>query len=298
MKILLVILILIIIYIISTYIMFLLSSRKINIMHKVIDKKIGLELSKYESLIKKGLEWMEQIPKKDIYLKTKDNLKIHAIYVDNPKTDKVLILSHGYRSTAKRDVYPSCYNYYKLGLSLLIIDHRTSNLSEGKYITYGNKETEDLKLWINYIYKKKKTILLGGVSMGATISLLSANNKKIKGVLSDSPYINAYEEVSYVIQRSFHIPKKLVMPMINMYFKLITKTDLKKINVLEILKQSKVPIFFAHGLADQFVPIDNTIRSYDSYQGEKSLLLVENANHGMSYLLEPKKYLKEIKKFI
>ena len=293
-----IIIILIIIYLISTYIMFLLCSRKIEVMHKVIDKKIGFELSKYDSLIQKGLDWMEKTPKKDIYLKTKDNKKIHAIYIDNPKSNAVLILCHGYRSTAKRDVYPSCYNYYKLGLSLLIVDHRTSNLSEGKYITFGNKEAEDLKLWINYIYKKKKNILLGGVSMGATISLLLANNKKVKGIIADSAYQNAYEEVGYVVQRSFYMPKRLVMPMINTYFKIITKTNLKKIDTIEVLKESKVPVFFIHGLDDQFVPVNNSLHNYDSYTGEKKILLVENANHGMGYLVEPEKYIRELKKFI
>ena len=134
--------------------------------------------------------------------------------------------------------------------------------------------------------------------MGATISLLLANNKKVKGIIADSAYQNAYEEVGYVVQRSFYMPKRLVMPMINTYFKIITKTNLKKIDTLEVLKESKVPVFFIHGLDDQFVPVNNSLHNYDSYTGEKKILLVENANHGMGYLVEPEKYIRELKKFI
>lgn len=300
MKIILILLIILIIYLLISYIFFLLTSRKSKKMTKLVDKMMSLELDKYKDLTKKSLEWMDKIPKKDLYIKSKDKLKLHAIYIDNPKSNKVLILIHGYRSTANRDVYPSCYNYYKEKCSLLIIDQRTSNLSEGKYITFGNKEKEDLSLWVDYIYKKtKKTIVLAGISMGATTSILASSiNKKVKALMVDCGYINAYEELGYVIQKYFYISKVIFMPTINLYYKIITKTNLKDIDTIKALNKIDIPILLVHGKQDLFVPCNNTIHNYDSYHHKKTLLLVENADHGMSYLVEPKKYLNKIKNFL
>ena len=70
------------------------------------------------------------------------------------KSKGIIIEAHGYRSSAMRDLFASCHEYYKLGYSLLLIDHRTSNESEGKYITFGIKECKDIINWIKFINKK------------------------------------------------------------------------------------------------------------------------------------------------
>ena len=38
--------------------------------------------------------------------------------------------------------------------------------------------------------------------------------------------------------------------------------------------------------------------NYNVYGGDKDLFLVENANHGMGYLVDQEEYLKRIKKII
>ena len=129
---------------------------------------------------------------------------------------------HGHGSEPRRDVYPSAFEYYNMGCALLIVDLRACGLSEGNTYTYGYHEHEDLSLWVNYIHKKYKNskIILGGVSLGATSSLIVPNiNKHVDGIVADSGFRNAYKEISYIISYFFHLPGNMFMPMINVYCK-------------------------------------------------------------------------------
>ncbi len=300
-------LIILLLYLIITYIMFIFISKKMS-KELPMSSNINKMLEPYKEVIDKGNNWINNKYKnheiEDIYIKSNDNLKLHGIYIDNKNSKGIFIEIHGYRSSAERDLYASCYEYYKMGYSLLLIDNRTSNKSEGKYITFGMRESEDLINWIKYINKKhpKKKIILAGISMGATTILLSLNNIKknmnIKTILVDSGYISAYEEVLYCIKHYFHIPGKLFINMINIYCILIGKFNLKEKNTLKSLSKSKIPILFIHSKEDDFVPTINSITMYEEYNGPKKLVLFDKATHGMSYLVDSDKYINSIKSFI
>ena len=66
----------------------------------------------------------------------------------------------------------------------------------------------------------------------------------------------------------------------------------------ESLENSKVPVFLIHGTADNFVPCEMTRQAYASCTGKKEMLLVEGADHGVSFLLEPARYTQMVNDFI
>ena len=65
---------------------------------------------------------------------------------------------------------------------------------------------------------------------------------------------------------------------------------LEEKNTTRTLQKNKLPFFFVHGLEDDFVPCDMTRRSFAACAGEKHLLLVEGAGHGVSYIHAKEKY--------
>ncbi len=295
---LIILLIIIIIYFLISYILFLLVSKKMPIVSKILDKKAGIEIDKYKDKIIDNLNWINNVKYKDIYIRNRANLSLHGIYIDNSKSNKILVLLHGYRSTPNRDVYPSAKDYYDLNYSILIIDQRACGKSQGKYITFGYKERKDVVIWLKYLNKHyNKPIVLAGISMGATTALLVPElyNKNIIAIYTDSGYISGYEEVKYTLKHYFYLPSFIFMPIINFYCKIFAKYNLKEINTIKSLKNIKVPILFAHGDIDDFVPMKNSLLNYKKYQGPKKLLIIKNANHGMGYLEDKEKYLSVVK---
>ncbi len=303
-----VLIILILLYLLLTYFMFVLISKKSTNNILPMSKAVTKALEPYAKQIEKGNKWIEDKYKKnevkDIYITSNDNLKLHAILIGPKNSKGIIIETHGYRSVASRDLYPSCFNYYDMGYSLLIVDNRASNLSEGKYITFGIRESEDVINWVKYVNKTfhKQDIILAGISMGASSILMSLKDvtKKmnIKYVIADCGYVSAYEEVLYCIKQFFQLNGKLFIGMIDIWCKLIAKFSLKEKDTISSLSNVKIPILFIHGTDDDFVPTINSINNYKQFNGPKELVLFDNTTHGLSYLVDSKKYIKSIKEFI
>ena len=58
-------------------------------------------------------------------------------------------------------------------------------------------------------------------------------------------------------------------------------------STVEAMKRNRLPILFLHGTGDKFVPCQMTVRAHEACTAEKTLLLIEDATHGTSYLKEP-----------
>lgn len=300
---LIIIILLITLYLLTSYIIFIFISRKFN-NYPLASKLANINelLKPYKKEIDKGTKWVNNKDKEDIYIKSFDNLKLHGLLIKKSNPKGIFLEVHGYRSTPNRDLYPSCYNYYNMGYSILLIDQRCSGNSEGKYLTFGINESKDIISWIEYINKKYPNIpiILAGISMGASTVCFSVellnSNMNVKAVLVDSGFISAYNEIKYCLKHYFKIPAFLFIDMINIWCKLIAKYDLKKKNVIDSLNTKSIPLLLVHGEDDDFVPTNNSIDIYNSYKGDiKELVLFPNAQHGMSYLVDSKKYVNSIK---
>ena len=157
---------LVILYLLFTYFFFILISRKLSKKILPMSKFVEESVRPYKDIVLVGNDWIKEKYKnkeiKDVYIKSFDNLKLHGIFIENKKSKGIIIEAHGYRSTAENDLFASCHEYFKMGYSLLLIDQRTSNKSEGKYITFGIKESKDIINWIKFVnskYPKKKVFL-------------------------------------------------------------------------------------------------------------------------------------------
>ncbi len=298
----LIIFILFVIYFLVTFVIFLIATnKKIYKLLKGPDKAFEKAIKEFEPRIISGGKWVDNQEKEDVYIKSKDGLKLHGIFLPNKKNNKIIILVHGQGSEPRRDVYPSAHEYYDMGYALLIVDLRACGESEGHTYTYGYHEHEDLSLWVNYIYKKYKNskIILGGVSLGATSALMVPNiNKHVDAVVADSGFRNAYKELSHVLSYFFHLPGNMIMPMVNVYCKWFYHINLKWVDTVESLKNVRIPILFIHGIDDEFVLIDNTIENYNSYKGHKTKVFINFCQHGMGYLVNRKQYIDSIEKFL
>ena len=137
--------------------------------------------------------------------------------------------------------------------------------------------------------------------MGATTVLLSAGlllPQNVKGIIADCGYTSPVDIIKKVAKQTFKIKGTVIIPLLNLGCMLFAKFNLYGISTLDTLKHNKIPLLFIHGVSDNFVPVEMSKRAYESADGKKSIVLVESADHGLSYLLDTERVKGALEKFI
>ncbi len=261
---------------------------------KLFKKKSMLFLSDNNSI-----KWFNNTTHKDIYLKSFDKLKLHSYEIKN-KSNTWIIMVHGYTNNGL-EILSIAQKFYNEGYSLLIIDQRAHGKSKGIYSTQGYNERKDLISWIKYLNRKKKTkIILYGISMGATVVMRTTSlplPKNVTCAIEDCGFISNYNQ--YYEQLSFrHLPAKIIIFSSNIVSIILKKFNIYKFDPYKELEKGTIPMLFIHGKSDKLVKPYNAIESYKIYKGKKEILLIDDAKHMKSSIVNPEIYYSTIFKFI
>ena len=264
---------------------------------------IGDDFSQYEHIILSNMKKAKESEYQDFYITSFDGLKLHGVYFETFKGGPVEILFHGYRGSAFRDMSSGIERAKAVGRNALLVEQRTCGQSEGKVISFGINERHDCVSWINFVIKhfgENVEIYIGGVSMGgSTVLLASSMNlpSNVKGILADSSFFTAKDIIKKVV-KDLKLPPNLCYPFIKLGAKLYGKFDLEETTAIESVKNTNIPIIFYHGEADAFVPCDMSVKLYMACSSKKKIVTIPKSGHGLCYLVEPERYVSELKKFI
>ena len=75
------------------------------------------------------------------------------------------------------------------------------------------------------------------------------------------------------------------------------KFDTEEIVPREAVKKSNIPIVFAHGDEDDFVPYYMSEENYSACNSKKEFITIKGAGHGLCYPTSPKEYVKKLDEF-
>lgn len=259
---------------------------------------------KYESDAHEAVKDFKKLPIEKVELKESNGMTLAGrVLVPKKSNGKLMLLCHGARSSGIGEfcfIGPRLYND---GYTLVFPDHRGCGDSDGKFMGYGTHESKDTFLWLDYAEKRfpELDIFILGVSMGAATVLMMSENavdKKIKGIIADCPYTSAWEEFSYQMKTSFHMPEFPILYTCDLYSRIFAHYSFKDASPLNAVKNSKKPILFIHGAADDFVPVYMQKKLYDACPNEKYMLTVEGAVHARSYYTNSDLYYKKLTDFI
>lgn len=253
----------------------------------------------YINANQEGREYIYSLNPKDLYINSFDNLKLHALFINN-NTNKTIICVHGYK--AKDGLYDfgmSAKFLNSLGYNLLFVDNRAHGLSQGKYIGFGVLDSIDVNSWVDYLVANmnQETIILYGMSMGAA-TVMNAQNNKVKAIIADCGFASGYDEVVYQIKKMYHLPPFPIIPISNVLLKLLAHYSLKEKEAYKSIKNYKNNLLIIHGDKDHFVPTRDAYKIFDNATCHKKILIVPGARHAKSYLKDTKLYEQTIKEFL
>lgn len=263
-----------------------------------------LQEKEYDAYRDQMISWMKNtaaMPHEEIRITSFDRLTLYGKLYEYAPDAPLEILFHGYRGSAERDLCGGVKRCFDMGHSALIVDQRASGHSGGNVITFGIFEYRDCLSWLEYATNRfvDRTLILAGVSMGATTVLLTADcdlPDNIAYILADSGFSSAKDIIKKVI-KDMRLPADLLYPFVKMGARIFGGFDLEEKTALEAVKKTNKSIIFYHGAADTFVPCEMSRQMYASCTGAKHYVEVPGAAHVAAFLVDGEFYLNELHSF-
>ena len=265
----------------------------------------------YEPYREDMIAWTKMIrayPYQAYSIRSFDGLTLRAKFFEYEKGAPIELMFHGYKGTAERDLNGGVERCFKLGHSAMLIDHRGSGFSDGSVITFGILEVRDCFDWIDFAVREfgeDVRLILTGMSMGAATVMMAAQGRnrdgvlppQVKYILADCGYSSAKEIISKVMGE-MGLPPALLYPCAKVGARLFGHFDLDETSPMEAVALARVPMVFAHGDADDFVPYDMSAQLHAvCASAHKKLITIPGAGHGLAYPVGREDYVEALAEF-
>lgn len=253
--------------------------------------------------VQEGLDWVCANAPRELTMESYDGVMLRGRWVPAERPRGTILLFHGWNGWAEREFCCVFSVYQKMGLNLLFVDQRGQGKSGGVYMTFGVKESRDAAQWVRFHNEKLGDfpVILDGISMGATTVLMAMGQElasNVRGVIADCGFTSPWEIWKAVAKTSVPFSVLPLLHAARLWCILLGGYDPKKHSTLEEMGMSRLPVLFLHGKEDKFVPCAMTQEAYAAYKGPKEMILVDNAGHGMSYLVERERCQKALDSFV
>jgi uncharacterized protein len=186
------------------------------------------------------------------------------------------------------------------GFTVLVPDIRGHGESGGQIVTYGVKEAEDLRAWLDWLLRGHGIERLYGLgqSMGAAILLESLRTEhRFRAVVADSPFAT-FEEISYDrLGQVSGMPEQLFWPMVHagfVYARVRFGVDLRNASPEEAIRHTSTPVLLIHGAQDTSIPPRHSEELHAANPAMAQLWLVPGAEHVASLSVEHDLYVRKV----
>lgn len=256
--------------------------------------------------------WMSRLNSKDqfkdIYILSKDSVKLHAYYIPSERqTANTAILVHGHKCSARRMLHLAYMYQHDLKFNVLLPDLRGHGLSGGNSIQMGWNDRKDLQQWIGIaddIFQTPDSlarIVLHGISMGAAATMMTAGEdtpSNVKCFVEDCGYTDVFDEASHVLKTQYNLPKFPIVFISNLMNKHINGWSFSEASALEAVKRCNKPMLFIHGGADTYVPPRMVHELYSAKANNKMIYEPKGVMHARSYHDHQKEYTRNVQAFL
>lgn len=223
-----------------------------------------------------------------------DNIKLCGLLSQVNEDNKIVVLCHGLKAdkTERKSFDALIRELQEQRINSFRFDFRGHGESTGKdYEMTPTKEVQDLEETIKMLNRKgyNEIVILGASFGGSIISLMDYNKySSIKGLIS---WYGALDYLATIEEEAFFSLEHKKIAEENGYFEIKSKRtgkafklglplfeEIYSIVPYKKLINVKLPILFVHGLIDNMVPYELSVKVSKLCENSK-LELIENGTH-------------------
>ena len=241
--------------------------------------------------------YMEALPYETLTQIARDGTALSARFFPNGGVDKIAVICHGWHSYPWWDFGKAFDIVYDAGYAVLAVSQRAQGDSEGRYLTYGVRESDDLLGWINILLDrcgKDCSIAIMGVSMGAATVLCATGKdlpEQVKCAVADCSYTSAKEQFRAASNGKYPIARALAAPLV----RVLAGVRLKDASPIDAVRHSRTPTLFLHGDQDDFVPYAMMQQLFDACAAsDKAQWSSPGAVHAEAAMTNPEEYAAHV----
>lgn len=263
----------------------------------------GEQYEVHKSAIRDLFRGLQSKPCEFVTIESNDGLTLSGRYYHNADDAPLAIGFHGYKSCWLTDFCGGADIAFQMGQNVLLVDERAHGKSQGRSITFGIKERQDLLCWINFALNRfgpDTRILLYGVSMGGATVLMASGMElpeNVKGIVADCPYSSPLDIIMEVGRQTGY-PVKLIRPFVILGAKLFGGFDVRETSAEDAVKHSNAPILIIHGEDDNFVPAAMSEAIAKANPEKITRHTFPGADHALSYMVDTHRYRKLVMQFM
>ena len=215
----------------------------------------------------------------EIKIPTQDGIEIKGWFHEKDLVNKKTILFfHGNAGELSNRNY-KLNEFSKMDINFLIIAWRGFSGNEGKPTEKGLYQDANSAMdWLKSKGVKEEKLILYGESLGTGIATEVAQNKKLAGVILESPYTSMTELAGKYYPL---LPVKLLLK--------------DRYESIKKIKNIHSPILIMHGGMDLIVPFQMGAKLYEAANEPKFKYFITNDDHMMRY---DQNLIQQLKSFI
>ncbi len=249
------------------------------------------------------IDWMNSEGEK-VTIKNSEGYDLNGVYLKKYDTiHTYVIIFHPYTGGVS-DMARHARFFHDIDCNVLVVESRGYGKSEYDINTFGYRERYDVVDWANYICERDKdsVICLFGLGAGGSTVLMASSldmPANVKGIIADSAYSDLKGLFKANVNDLYNLPSFPTVEFASLYIEKNMGFNIEEVDVLEQVRNSKLPILFIQSGDDKIVPEKQSEALYEACTVEGSdHLYIGNASHCDGLNNKPKKYGDNVNYFI
>lgn len=219
----------------------------------------------------------------DIFMQTKDGVRVHAWYIPCQEATATMLWFHGNAGNIgdRVDHLKVYHNRWKV--NQMIVEYRGYGKSEGRVSEEGTYE--DGRAAVRYLTSEKGVspdkLFIFGRSLGSAVAVQMALESPCAGLMLEAPFTSVRDMA------------KTHYPLLGHIYPLRIRYD-----SIGKLDRIHVPLLILHGDQDTIVPVEMGKRLFRAANEPKTYFTIRNAGHNDILIRMDKLYHETVQDFI